>query len=238
MKTAKAISYPNSINLLNFLKSQEFTYELDFKKNHFKMFNKEYEKIVQFNYPLIINITESLINDKDFLKKVRFQDPAFTVMLIQTGYAALGLCKEGKLVHHKMIRKYITRKKQGKSQLKYLKTKGKSRAGSRIRLSNAVMFFEEINIMLSEWAEGEKADSIIYSCTPMLWGMLYQSKTKPPFVKKDERLKKLPINSGLPNTEALKKAISYCQNGYVFVSPVCPAKLSEEIESFIHSPRE
>ncbi|MEM8895691.1 MAG: hypothetical protein AAGC88_14000, partial [Bacteroidota bacterium] len=66
----------------------------------------------------------------------------YLLLLIQTGHAAIGYFEGGENKAHKVFKSYLVRKKQGISQLKYLKTKGKSKAGSRVRLGNAVDFFE------------------------------------------------------------------------------------------------
>lgn len=233
---SRVISYKNSISLLSFLMDQNYVYEFSFKRNHFVLLNESSEKVIQFNYPLIINLSEDIIKDKNFLNVYRFSIPDFAIMLIQSGNAAFGLYKEGELLYHKVIRKYMTRQKQGKSQLKYLKTKGKSRAGSRVRLANAFSFFEEINQKMKDWIDVEKTGTIIYSCSPMLWGMLFQSKTKPPFDKKSSKLKKIPINTGIPNLSVLQKTGDFSQHGFLEIFAVCPADLAEKVEEFVHSP--
>ena len=58
----------------------------------------------------------------------------WNLLIMEAGRAAIGSVKESKLVSHKNIRKYMVRKKQGKAQLTHLKSKGKSRYGSRLRL--------------------------------------------------------------------------------------------------------
>ena len=62
------------------------------------------------------------------------EDVHYCLTLVRAGQASLGYFHQGKLLDHKVFRGYLVRQKQGKSQFKYLKTKGKSRAGSRIRL--------------------------------------------------------------------------------------------------------
>ena len=47
----------------------------------------------------------------------------------------------------------MVRKKRGVSQIKHLKTKGKSRAGSRVRLAETEEFFENINGRLQDYFE-------------------------------------------------------------------------------------
>ena len=111
---------------------------------------------------------------------------------------------------------------------KYLKTKGKSRAGSRIRLANSVHFFEEINHYLNAWHLQENMN-IIYSCTPMLWGMLFHSKITTPFNKKDQRLKKLPLSIDVPNFEILKSTAHFSQKGFIQFMPLCQNDLMQHV---------
>ena len=223
------LSYTEAIPFLVFL-IQNFTTEIDYNKNVITIFDEHDHTQIKYNYPLVLNLNENVIKDKNLLNNCINSIPPFLMMLIQTGNAALGLYKDGNVLQHKVIRKYMTRQKQGKSQLKYLKTKGKSRAGSRIRLANSVQFFEEINRYLVDWTGANSIETIIYSCTPMLWGMLFQSKISPPFTKKDKQLKKLPLSTGVPNFKIMKSAARYSQKGYIHIMPDC----NEELQ--IHTP--
>ena len=163
------LSYENAFKLLTSLQDLNLDTEYDLKKNQLTFYDKLNRKQFKFNYPLIVNLTESVIKDINLLNNYIREKPPSVIMLIQAGHAALGYYQGDKLKQHKVIRKYMVRKKQGKAQLKYLKTKGKSRAGSRIRLANSVLFFEEINQYLNDWLTRE-SETIIYSCGPMLWG--------------------------------------------------------------------
>ncbi len=88
-------------------------------------------------------------------------DAHFSLVLVRAGQAAVGYFHQGQLIDHKVIRAYMVRQKQGKSQFKYLKTKGKSRAGSRIRLAETLLFFNEINKKLNtELSKILKTDNI------------------------------------------------------------------------------
>lgn len=125
------------------------------------------------------------------------------LILIQAGHCALGFFEAGQVVEHKVIKKYMVRKKQGKAQITYMKTKGKSRAGSRIRLANSVAFFEEINERMTAWNEGHSIQRILYVCPVRLWAALFQAKNSPFFKKSDPRLFKLPMNTRTPSYDEL-----------------------------------
>lgn len=161
--------------------------------------------------------TEKTFNQ--FVKAVpeKFPQP-YIVLLIRAGNSSLGYFEKGKNIKHKVIRKYMVRKKQGKSQLTYLKRKGKSRLGSRIRLAQAGKFFEEINELLIEWNSIKKNNElkIFYSCPIRLWSYLFKTNPIPPFDKRDNRLIKIPFNVYKPNMKELKRINYILNNGVIF----------------------
>ncbi|MEJ2545906.1 MAG: hypothetical protein P8Y99_17730 [Calditrichaceae bacterium] len=135
----------------------------------------------------------------------------YVIILVQAGYGAVCYCNSGKIIEHKLIRKYMVRKKQGKAQITYLHSKGKSRAGSRIRLAQTVKFFEEINEQVNAWIKNDELDRLLISCPPRLWGLLFQSKTKPQFSKKDPRILKIPMDIKIPNRDELNRVNKLAQ---------------------------
>ena len=142
--------------------------------------------------------------------------PPYVMALVQAGAAALGYFEEGEVVAHKAIKKYMKRQKQGKAQINYLNTRGKSKAGSRIRLANTITFFEEINERLSDWEKKHPPQRILYSCTARLWGMIFQSKVTPPFTKKDPRLVRIPRDVHIPCHEELLRIDELCRSGWLY----------------------
>ena len=139
----------------------------------------------------------------DAAAQFQTQSPTAIILLIQAGYAALGYCEGDALVHHKMVKKYMVRQSQGKSQLTYRKSKGKSRLGSRIRLHNSVVFFEEINQTLRNWNVLPGCNRILMSLPVNLTNLLYSANVPPPFQKKDPRIRKIPFNVKTPSYKEL-----------------------------------
>tara|TARA_R110000744_G_scaffold189250_3_gene308397 strand:+ start:144 stop:824 length:681 start_codon:yes stop_codon:yes gene_type:complete len=125
------------------------------------------------------------------------------IFLIRAGTAALGYFEEGANTEHKVFRAYMVRKKQGKSQIKYLKTKGKSRAGSRVRLGASEKFFADINEKVSEYLDKYPVDYIAYSCSKTLWPFLFSAEGS--LKKDDSRLFKVPMHIQEPGYEILLK---------------------------------
>lgn len=130
-------------------------------------------------------------------------------LMIRSGMACCGLFENGELADHKVFRAYMVRKKQGKSQIKHLKTKGKSRAGSRVRLAETLEFFEEINLRLEDYFKSHRIDQIGLSCATTLIPYLFGSKVPTPFQKNDQRLYTIPKHIASPTFEALKSTFNF-----------------------------
>ncbi len=150
-----------------------------------------------------------------------FQDQSFDIedceipyiiCIIQSGSAALAYCEGLQIIEHKVFKAYMVRKKQGKSQLKYLKTKGKSKAGSRVRLGNTIHFFEEITDKLSDWLSYYDIDKIALSLNKTLYPYLF-NKDNEVLDKNDVRIYKIPKHIEEPSFENLLKIHSYLLKG-------------------------
>ncbi len=141
----------------------------------------------------------------------------YVILLIQAGSCALGYFEDSENLDHKVFRAYMVRKKQGTSQLKYLKTKGKSRAGSRVRLGETAAFFEQINERLQTYFAENTINRIAISCSKTLIPYLFNAKTKTPFTKHDPRLFKIPKHIHTPIYEVLLDANKFLQRGELIV---------------------
>jgi len=165
------------------------THQLEFSQNK--------EWFMKVSLPWNMALTEL----GQILKK---EDYHLALVMIRAGIATTGYFHNGELIDHKVFRAYMVRKKQGKSQIKYLKTKGKSRAGSRVRLGESELFFEEINERLSSYAEKFPIDHWGISCSKTLWPFFFGSGTPPPFDKKQENLRTIPFHVQQPDFETLQ----------------------------------
>ena len=163
-------------------------------------------ELVQFRLPIDVSITKEL--DCDELDEVNY-----VILLIQSGSCALGYFEEEDTIDHKVFKSYMVRKKQGKSQISYLNSKGKSRAGSRIRLANTIIFFENINERLQEYFKEYDIDRIAMSCSSTLIPYVFSSKEACPFDKKDERLLKIPKHIHTPSYEILMNTQKFLLKG-------------------------
>lgn len=113
---------------------------------------------------------------------------------VESDKAVISVYEEGENIFHTTFSAYMTRRKQGYSQIKHLNKKGKSKAGSRVRLASTVSFFENINECLTEQFEEHAVERICVSISKSLLPYVYNSKVECPFVKTDERLYKIPLH--------------------------------------------
>ncbi len=178
-------SIPSKV-LFSKIKADFPSYHYDYKKHLIVLENEQKESLGYIRLPLHWKLDNSL--------NVLDENPIIFYVTIESGNAAICV-QEGKTtVYHTTFSAYMTRKKQGYSQIKYLNKKGKSRAGSRVRLAATFEFFESINTKLTSLMEEYEVDRIALNCTPTLIPYLHQSKVACPFGKKDERLYKIPLH--------------------------------------------
>ena len=201
------ISEAQSRALLGLIHKKGLPYDFVAKKNELH-FYREQAIDIKFRLPISIQSPQEFTHNPENNNK-------YILIIIQSGMAAVGYFERGIPLDHKVFRAYMVRKKQGKSQLKYLKTKGKSRAGSRVRLAKSLEFFEEINLRLNEYFTAFQVDRIGLSCSPTLIPYFFGSKTAPPFKKNDPRILNIPKHIQNPTYEALLHTNQFLRNGEI-----------------------
>ena len=148
------------------------------------------------------------------------EDVHYCLTLVRAGQASLGYFHQGKLLDHKVFRGYLVRQKQGKSQFKYLKTKGKSRAGSRIRLEETQLFFKEINERLQVYANQYPLNFWGLGCAKTMWPLLFDGEVKPPFSSKSLELIELPYPFVKASFEELQQLEHRLTQFHLLLSPL------------------
>ncbi|WP_296702996.1 hypothetical protein [Algoriphagus sp.] len=197
-------------------------------ESHQLEYSTDKEWLVKVSLPWSMTIDES---GKVFKK----EDYHLALVMIRAGIAATGYFHNGELIDHKVIRAYMVRQKQGKSQIKYLKTKGKSRAGSRVRLGESEMFFKEINDRLKKYAANYPIDTWGISCSKTLWPFFFGATNPPPFDKKQENLLSIPFHVQHPDFETLLQIHRKLESFHLLLSDLGKSKLGSFEES-INSP--
>lgn len=157
-----------------------------------------------FRMPLPWPIADSSASLTQYLQNLPSSPLPYFLIIMQAGHSALAYYEDGALRHHKVIKKYMVRG-NGKAQVGYLQTRGKSKAGSRIRLANTVSFFEDINEKLTEWDVVDEAARILVSCPISLQSLWFESRIQPPFSKDDPRILKVPVDVHRPDLEELER---------------------------------
>lgn len=139
------------------------------------------------------------------------------VLLVQAGATSMGYWDGESLLAHKVIKKYVTRG-NGRAQTTYLKTRGKSRYGSRLRLQNAKAQLVETNErLISWWSDFGPAEKIFYSCPTRTWPELFAATPPPPFTR-DQACIKVPMDVDQPGHDELLKVRRFLAWGAVYTS--------------------
>ena len=172
---------------------------------------------VEFFAPQCFPLTSETQVPQEFLEQLSEDLGEHLIVLIQAGAAALGWWRDEEAVHSKVIKAYVVRGR-GRSQTLHVKTKGKSRYGSRLRLQNAQKQLVDISEKIHEWwSEGGAPDRIFYSCPQRSWPELFAARPPPPFDQRDERLVKIPMHVHVPNLEELQRVRRKLLRGRVVV---------------------
>ena len=125
------------------------------------------------------------------------------VVLAQAGAIAVGAWRDDVLIDHVARKRYVVRG-QGRAQPTHLRTRGKSRYGSRLRLQNHRRLLDELIERLRTIVvqEGEP-DVLHYFAPPRLWDDILAHDPPPPFTRDDPRIPRVPLHVHVPDHEEL-----------------------------------
>jgi hypothetical protein len=214
------LSQDTSLQLLQHIRNTGRASVYDYEKHRMVILDESQQELVYFRLPIVIPPP----GKEPFSKENQVN---YVILLIQSGSCAIGYFENGINLDHKVFRAYMVRKKQGTSQIKYLKTKGKSRAGSRVRLAETVEFFENINERLQEYFGQHPIDRIALSCSKTLIPYLFDSKVAPPFEKRDPRIFKIPKHIHTPIYEVLLDTHKFLLKGELIYEETYQALVDE-----------
>ncbi|MFC5272328.1 hypothetical protein [Adhaeribacter terreus] len=200
------LSRETSLQVLARIQKENFLYEYDPEKHRLILLDEAQNERLVFRLPISIPAPDKALNTQE--KPVHY-----VILLVQSGSCAIGYFENGKNLDHKVFRAYMVRKKRGVSQIKHLKTKGKSRAGSRVRLAETEEFFDHINERLQTYFSEYKIDRVAISLPKILMPYFYNSDIKTPFDKNDPRLFKIPKHIHTPIYEVLLDTNCFLQKG-------------------------
>ena len=200
------LSRESSEKVLEHIRQSNLNWQYDQERHRILVLDDNGNERLTFRLPITIPSpkTVSISEEKPM---------HYVILLVQSGSCAIGYFENGINLNHKVFRAYMVRKKRGVSQVKHLKTKGKSRAGSRVRLAETEEFFEHINERLQDYFSKHKIDRIALSVSKILIPYLFNSKVATPFDKRDERIFKIPKHIHTPIYEVLLDANKFLQKG-------------------------
>ena len=140
------------------------------------------------------------------------------VLLLRAGAMAFGCWRGDELLQHKAVRKYVVRG-NGKSQVTHLKTRGKSRYGSRLRLQNWRSLLGETNERLASCEEQfGPFERVFYGVPVRVWSQLFQGAPSPPFPIDDARLQRLRMHVHRPDHQELLRVRRQMCSGRISLS--------------------
>jgi hypothetical protein len=158
---------------------------------------------VRLEPPLLDRIPPGVATPEAWRARLAHGPRLQALLLLQAGAVALGLWRGDDLLAHKCFKKYVVRGK-GKAQPTHLKTKGKSRAGSRLRLRNFEASLVETNERLGAWWREHGPFDEVYRSVPVrIWPELFEVEPPPPFPRDDPRVVRIPIHVHLPGFDEL-----------------------------------
>ena len=200
------LSQATSLLLLQHIRHAGLASVYDYEKHRMVLLDENQQEWLHFRLPIVLPPP-----GKETVAKEN--QVHYIILLIQSGSCAIGYFENGINLDHKVFRSYMVRKKQGTSQVKHLKTKGKSRAGSRVRLGETVEFFENINERLQDYFAAHQVHRIALSCSKILIPYLFNSKVATPFDKRDERIFKIPKHIHTPIYEVMMETHKFLLKG-------------------------
>jgi len=178
------------------------------------------------NQQIILQIKPSILNsilltNLDKFRDLQLKQPiSYLILHIRAGKGGLALFSNSSLVKHKIIKKYMVRKKQGKAQHTYNILKGKARGGAKLRLERTKEFYQEISEKLNNWkVDINQIEFIFYQCTPRLWEGLFKAKNNLPFLKNDPRLYKIPLTTYQPSLKEINRINFHIYHSILRIQP-------------------
>lgn len=142
-------------------------------------------------------------------------DECQLVLLLRAGAMAFGCWQGRELVQHKAVRKYVVRG-SGKAQSTHLKTRGKSRYGSRLRLQNWRSLLGETNERVADCEQQFGPFQRIFFGVPVrVFSELFEADPKPAFGRDAGELQRIPMHVHRPDHEELLRVRAWLARGRV-----------------------
>ena len=151
----------------------------------------------------------------DYRARLPVAPETAVVLLLQAGAMAFGCWRGVELLRHKAVRKYVVRG-HGRAQPLHLKTAGKSRQGSRLRLQNWQRLLVETNERLRDcWRDLGTPDRVFVAIPVRVWSDLAATDPPPPFARGDANVQRVPVHVHRPDFTELQRVHSWLAHGWL-----------------------
>lgn len=150
----------------------------------------------------------------NYLRALPAEPPLRFLVLMQAGAVSLGVAQGSAMLATKTLKRYVVRG-VGRAQGLHLRTKGKSRYGSRLRLQNAQLLAAEVHDKLRTWRAHYGAPQVAYVSAPeRLFAEFLESDDQPPFGE-CRLILGIPLDVDVPCTETLLEVDRALQHGRI-----------------------
>lgn len=156
---------------------------------------------LRFEPPLVQSIEPGITSAESYIVDIGVELGErlglMLVVLVRAGAFALGLWDDDVLLEHKAKKRYVVRG-NGRAQATHLRTKGKSRYGSRLRLQNAQAQHEDLIERLERLVEDcGRPRTAWLSCPSRLLSDLYAQRPGPPLPR--DTWRRIPLHVHEPD---------------------------------------
>jgi Bacteroidetes VLRF1 release factor len=175
------------------------------------------DEVARFALPFLLPATLPGETPAAYLARLPDRLGRQCILLLQAGAVAMGFWDEDELLRHKAFKRYVVRG-SGKAQPTHLKTKGRSRYGSRLRLQMWKRLLEETNERLGAWwQELGAADQVCIAVNVRHVAAMFGTSPPPPFARDDPRLRRIPLHVHVPDFEELLRVRRHLAHGTVAI---------------------
>jgi len=177
---------------------------------------------LRMRLPLVAPLPSGCSSLAEYVERLPLELGRHCVILMQAGAVSLGLLEAGQPLHTKTLKKYVVRG-SGRAQPTHLKTKGKSRYGSRLRLQNAQQLFEEsAERLLDWWREEGPIERTFVSAPERMWADFLRLEV-PEELRDRDAWTRIPLDLPRPTTELLLRTYRGLEYGRILPgSPILP----------------
>ncbi|KAJ2362360.1 hypothetical protein IW150_007027, partial [Coemansia sp. RSA 2607] len=166
------------------------------------------------------------------------QSSVWVILALAGGFFAGAVFdnRSGRLLAHKTIQRYTTRRKQGGSQAKQDNAMGRAAqsAGAQIRRYNEQKLHEEISALMTQWHEYLRQSALVFVRVPtreskVFFGSSSRPQAAQAMLSNDPRIRAVPVAIARPSLAELQRV--YGELSTVRVRTVAPTVLNPGLES-------